>query len=318
MWLSNATSQVWPSGAALATTLAPIAPAAPGLFSTTICQPRVSSSLAWTRRATGSVEPPGGKGTINLIGALSELPGQSTCALTTVGAAKVAATLPMSSERRRTIGILDSPGSPSRTAPTQTNHTTRAWQQPCERLRDLPPSLRSRGCPRSARLPQLAECSRCVALSQCDGRNAMNRPDTFARRCKRHFVRWLAAVAALLATSGAVEAETVLRIVMNSDLKILDPIWNTAFVIRDHGYMIYDTLFATDADGEIRPQMVDKTEVSADKLTYTFTLRDGLKWHDGQPVTAEDCVASIKRWAARDTVGQKLMTFVLAVEARDA
>ena len=97
---------------------------------------------------------------------------------------------------------------------------------------------------------------------------------------------------------------------MNSDLKILDPIWNTAFVIRDHGYMIYDTLFATDAQGEIRPQMVDTTEVSADKLTYTFTLRDGLLWHDGQPVTAEDCVASIKRWAARDAVGQKLMTFV--------
>ncbi|MEA2810109.1 MAG: peptide/nickel transport system substrate-binding protein, partial [Rhodospirillaceae bacterium] len=146
----------------------------------------------------------------------------------------------------------------------------------------------------------------------------MNRPDAFARRCKRHFVRWLTAVAALLATSGAVEAETVLRIVMNSDLKILDPIWNTAFVIRDHGYMIYDTLFATDAEGEIRPQMVDRTEVSADKLTYTFTLRDGLKWHDGQPVTAEDCVASIRRWAARDAVGQKLMTFVLAVEAKDA
>ncbi len=146
----------------------------------------------------------------------------------------------------------------------------------------------------------------------------MNRPDAFVRRCKRYFVRWLAAVVALLASAGAVQAETVLRIVMNSDLKIIDPIWNTAFVIRDHGYMIYDTLFATDAEGEIRPQMVDRTEVSADKLTYTFTLRDGLKWHDGAPVTAEDCVASIRRWAARDTVGQKLMTFVLDVAARDA
>ena len=146
----------------------------------------------------------------------------------------------------------------------------------------------------------------------------MNRPDAFVRRCKRHVVRWLLAAAAVLAYAGAVQAETVLRIVMNSDLKILDPIWNTAFVIRDHGYMLYDTLFATDAQGEIRPQMVDTTEVSADKLTYTFTLRDGLKWHDGQPVTAEDCVASIRRWAARDAVGQKLMTFVMAVAARDA
>ena len=146
----------------------------------------------------------------------------------------------------------------------------------------------------------------------------MNRLDAFTRRCKRHVVRWLLAIAAVLASCVAVQAETVLRIVMNSDLKIIDPIWNTAFVIRDHGYMIYDTLFATDAQGEIRPQMVDTTEVSADKLTYTFTLRDGLKWHDGQPVTAEDCVASIKRWAARDAVGQKLMTFVAAVEAKDA
>src|SRR5882757_863845 len=136
-------------------------------------------------------------------------------------------------------------------------------------------------------------------------------------RTVRLFMRWLA-LAVLVGCPIAAQAETVLRIVMNSDLKILDPIWNTAFVIRDHGYMIYDTLFATDADGEIRPQMVDKTEMSADKLTYTFTLRDGLKWHDGQPVTAEDCVASIRRWAARDAVGQKLMTLIMAVAARDA
>ena len=63
---------------------------------------------------------------------------------------------------------------------------------------------------------------------------------------------------------------------MHSDLKILDPIWTTAYIIRNHGYMVYDTLFATDEKGEIKPQMVDKYEVSADKLTYTFTLRDGL------------------------------------------
>ena len=86
---------------------------------------------------------------------------------------------------------------------------------------------------------------------------------------------------------------------MHSDLKILDPIWTTAYIVRNHGYMIYDTLFAIDANREIKPQMVDKYDVSADKLTYTFTLRDGLEFHDGQPVTAEDCVASIKRWAAQ-------------------
>jgi peptide/nickel transport system substrate-binding protein len=136
-------------------------------------------------------------------------------------------------------------------------------------------------------------------------------------RCKL-VVQGLAAAALVLTAAPPVHAESVLRIVMNSDLKILDPIWNTAFVIRDHGYMVYDTLFANDADGEIKPQMVDRTEISPDQLTYTFTLRQGLAWHDGQPVTAEDCVASIKRWGARDTVGQKLMSFVAALRAKDA
>ena len=123
----------------------------------------------------------------------------------------------------------------------------------------------------------------------------------------------LAAVAAMGAPAPA-HAQKTLRAVMHSDLKILDPIWTTAYIVRNHGYMVYDTLFAMDEKGEIKPQMVDKHEVSADKLTYTFTLRDGLVWHDGQPVTAEDCVASIKRWAAKDAMGQKLMTFVDGIE----
>src|SRR5947207_7850616 len=105
----------------------------------------------------------------------------------------------------------------------------------------------------------------------------------------------------------AATAQTTLRLVAHSDLKVLDPIWTTAFITRNHGYMIYDVLFAKDAKGEIKPQMVDKHEVSPDKLTWTFTLRPGLEWHDGKPVTAEDCVASIKRWAARDALGQQLI-----------
>jgi peptide/nickel transport system substrate-binding protein len=105
-------------------------------------------------------------------------------------------------------------------------------------------------------------------------------------------------------------AETTLKVVMHSDLKIVDPIWTTAYIVRNHSYMIYDTLFATDAKGEVKPQMVSKYDVSPDKLTYTMTLREGLLWHDGKPVTAEDCVASIKRWAQKDTMGQKMMSFV--------
>src|SRR5919198_96441 len=121
----------------------------------------------------------------------------------------------------------------------------------------------------------------------------------------------VATVMALVGIAGVpAQAETTLRVVMHSDLKILDPIWTTAYIVRNHGYMIYDTLFAMDAKGEIKPQMVDKYEVSKDGLTYTLTLRDGLLWHDGKPVTAEDCVASIKRWSAKDSMGQKLMSFV--------
>ena len=120
----------------------------------------------------------------------------------------------------------------------------------------------------------------------------------------------LAAFGLLAASLTAANAQATLKAVMHSDLKIVDPIWTTAYITRNHGYMIYDTLFAMDEKGEIKPQMVDKYEVSADKLTYTFTLRDGLAWHDGAPVTAEDCIASIKRWSAKDSLGQKVMTFV--------
>jgi peptide/nickel transport system substrate-binding protein len=126
-------------------------------------------------------------------------------------------------------------------------------------------------------------------------------------------------LAVIFTLSGApASAETTLRAVMHSDLKILDPIWTTAYIVRNHGYMVYDTLFAMDAKGEIRPQMVDKYELSPDKLVYTMTLRDGLLWHDGKPVTAEDCVASIRRWAAKDSLGQKMFSFVKDLQVVNA
>ena len=105
--------------------------------------------------------------------------------------------------------------------------------------------------------------------------------------------------------STAQEKKT-LRLVMHAPLRITDPIITTAYIIRNHGYFIYDTLFAMDANQKIQPQMVDKWEVSADKLTWTFTLRDGLKWHDGKPVTSDDVIPSIERWAKRDSMGQAL------------
>jgi peptide/nickel transport system substrate-binding protein len=111
-----------------------------------------------------------------------------------------------------------------------------------------------------------------------------------------------AAIAVSLSMGLAAQAETVLRVVPHSALKILDPIWTTAYISRNHGYMIYDTLFALDSKGEIQPQMADTVTRSDDGLTLTITLRDGLSWHDGAPVTAADTVASINRWAVSRSV----------------
>ena len=118
-------------------------------------------------------------------------------------------------------------------------------------------------------------------------------------------------------SSQAFAAGKTITAVMHSDLRVIDPVLTTAYITRDHGYMVYDTLLATDSNFKIQPQMAD-WKVSDDKLTYTFTLRDGLKWHDGAPVTAEDCVASLKRWGKRDGMGQKLMDFTASLEATDA
>lgn len=118
-------------------------------------------------------------------------------------------------------------------------------------------------------------------------------------------------------SSQAIAAGKTITAVMHSDLRIIDPGFTTAYITRDHGYMVYDTLLATDSSFKVQPQMAD-WKVSDDKLTYTFTLRDGLKWHDGAPVTAEDCVASLKRWGRNDGMGQKLMDFTASIEAPDA
>src|SRR3954468_14219467 len=127
-----------------------------------------------------------------------------------------------------------------------------------------------------------------------------------------------ASVGGMLGAAAVPAGAQTLKAVMNSDLKILDPIWTTAYVQRGFGYLVWDTLFAMDEKFAVQPQMVDKYEVSSDKLTWTFTLRDGLVWSNGTPVSAEDCIASIKRWAARDSMGQKMMGSVAGFEAVDA
>ena len=125
------------------------------------------------------------------------------------------------------------------------------------------------------------------------------------------------AIATAAAFPVHAQSPTTLRVVPQANLTVLDPVWTTAHVSRNHGYMIYDTLFGTDAKGDIKPQMVDKWSVSPDQLTWTFTLRDGLAFHDGAPVTSADVIASLTRWSARDAMGVVFRSFFSKFEEVD-
>jgi len=135
------------------------------------------------------------------------------------------------------------------------------------------------------------------------------------------FLRVAAAVAlAALVAVPAAHAQSsgkTIKFIPEADLRSLDPIWTTAYITRNHGYMVYDTLFALDEHFKPQPQMVDTWKVSDDKLTYTFTLRDQLKFHDGQPVRSADCIASLERWMKRDAFGQALAQSVGEMKAQD-
>ncbi|MDB5369078.1 MAG: transporter substrate-binding protein [Roseomonas sp.] len=108
-----------------------------------------------------------------------------------------------------------------------------------------------------------------------------------------------------------------LRFVPQSDLAILDPVLTAAYVTRNHGMMVFDTLYGMDATFRIQPQMVAGHVVEEDGRLWTLTLRDGLRWHDGTPVLARDCVASIRRWGARDALGQTLLAMTDELSAPD-
>ncbi len=130
----------------------------------------------------------------------------------------------------------------------------------------------------------------------------------------------LAALAASLALppSPASAQQKVLKVVPHADLKIVDPIQTAALITRMHGLMVWDTLMAWDENLVSKPQMVEAYTQSQDKLTWTFTLRPGLKFHDGKPVTTADVIPSIKRWMIRDLIGQKLNEVTASFEATDA
>jgi peptide/nickel transport system substrate-binding protein len=123
------------------------------------------------------------------------------------------------------------------------------------------------------------------------------------------------AVAALLLALPA-HAQT-LKVVLSNELTSLDPVQSTAAFVRNHGFMVYDQLFALDSKGEARPEMVESFTRSDDGRSWRFTLRPGLAFHDGSPVRAQDAVASIRRWWQRDTVGKALAAATGRLEAVD-
>src|SRR5882724_9731285 len=118
------------------------------------------------------------------------------------------------------------------------------------------------------------------------------------------------------AVAQGVAART-LRFVPQANLANFDPIWGTQYVVRNASAMVWDTLYGFDDKLQPQRQMVESEELSSDGLTWTFRLRPGLKFHDGEPVLAKDAVASLARWAVRDPMGQTLIAIQLELTVID-
>jgi len=127
----------------------------------------------------------------------------------------------------------------------------------------------------------------------------------------------LLTAAALAAPRLHAQPASVLRYVPANDLAVLDPILTTAYVTRNHGMMVFDTLYGLDSQLRPQPQMAQGHVVEEDGLRWTITLRPGLRFHDGAPVLARDCVASIRRWAVRDPMGRMMMARTAELSAPD-
>lgn len=131
---------------------------------------------------------------------------------------------------------------------------------------------------------------------------------------------WLAGslFAALAGPAGAQGLPPkVLRVVPSADLTQLDPTFASIVITRIYGLMVYETLFAWDSKLDAKPQMVKDWSTASDGLSWRFTLRPGLRFHDGQQLTTADVIPSLKRWMERDVVGQKLAASVTGLDAVD-
>src|SRR6202023_3554164 len=126
---------------------------------------------------------------------------------------------------------------------------------------------------------------------------------------RREFVKTSLAGAAALAAPQIVRAEarTTINFVPHADLASLDPVWTTADITRNFSLAVYDTLYGYDAEFRAQPQMVQTHTTEDGGKQWDLTLRQGLKFHDGPPVLARDCVTTIRRWAKRYPMGQALM-----------
>ncbi len=134
----------------------------------------------------------------------------------------------------------------------------------------------------------------------------------------RRAVLSAAAAAPLAAPSiSRAQAGRILRFAPQSDVSVLDPLFTQAYVTRNHALMVFDQLYGLDAQFRPQPQMVEGHDISGDELTWVLTLRDGLRFHDNEPVLARDCVASIRRWGVRDSYGQTLMAATNDLRALD-
>ncbi|HZH46120.1 MAG TPA: ABC transporter substrate-binding protein [Roseococcus sp.] len=136
-------------------------------------------------------------------------------------------------------------------------------------------------------------------------------------RRRRLLAATLAAPSLAAPSLAAAQGARTLRFVPQSDVTVLDPLWSTAFVSRNHAYLVYDTLYGTDANYQPRPQMAEGHVVEDGGLSWTITLRPNLRFHDGEPVRAADAVASIRRWGARDGFGQALLAATDELSALD-